>query len=73
MYQKDNCTTEILRRCLTDILRKLSQTESDECAKLCPIECDSIIYSITPQYIKYIPSEKMSIWWRNKLSNAVSL
>jgi len=58
--------------CVKNLSSNFLRKESEhECSDFCQLECDSVIYSITPQYILYNPNSEMLNWWRIKLAREV--
>ncbi len=67
MSEKDSCTYAEHSKCVQFLNLEFVQTYPDECDVSCPLECDSVIYSITPQSMTYSPEKEMFKWWRERL------
>jgi len=64
----ERCTNkESTKKCVADLNTKF-QSEVNECSSLCPLECESVAYSIITQAVTYNPEKTRLAWWRDQLT-----
>ena len=62
---KDSCLLGLAKKCVTSLNEEFVQ--EDNCSVSCPLECESVHYTMTPQSIAYTPSATKLKFWKDNL------